>query len=255
MTERPLAGRTILVVASEERAEAIATALRRAGADAIPFPTVRIAPAPNRSELDRALRTWRSNDWVIFTSTNGVRATIQRARALRLELRTRPPRIAAVGPATKAVAESEGLAVDAMPDEFRTDAIADVLGPLPGRHVLLLRSSLARRALADRLRAGGADVEEVDAYEARPSSPDRSRLPPPNRIDLIVFTSGSAVQNLIKVLPREYVAALQEHAEVACIGPVTAEAAQAGGFRVAVVAREHTVPGLVRAFQEVPARG
>src|SRR6266581_4199031 len=100
VTERPLAGRTILVVASEERAEAIATALRRAG-------------------------------------------------ALRLELRTRPPRIAAVGPATKAVAESEGLAVDAMPDEFRTDAIADVLGPLPGRRVLLLRSSLARRALAD----------------------------------------------------------------------------------------------------------
>jgi len=160
-----------------------------------------------------------------------------------------------VGPATKAVAESEGLPVDAMPGEFRTDAISDVLGPLPGRRVLLLRSSLARRALADRLRAGGAHVDEVDAYEARPSSPDRSRLPAADGIDLVVFTSGSAVQNLITLLPRQYVVALQDHAEVACIGPVTAEAAQAGGFRVAKVAREHTVPGLVRALREVPARG
>jgi len=255
VTEGPLAGRTILVAATEERAEAIATALRSAGAAAIPFPTVRIAPAPDRLELDRALQTWRSNDWVIFTSTNGVRATIERARALQIELPTRPPRIAAVGPATKAVAESEGLPVDAMPDEFRTEAIADALGTLPGRRVLLLRSSLARRALAERLRTRGAHVDEVDAYEARPSSPDRSRLPPPDGIALVVFTSGSAVQNLIALLPRRYVVALQDHAEAACIGPVTADAARAAGFRVVVVAREHTVPGLVRALQEVPVRG
>src|SRR3989442_3446420 len=142
VTERPLAGRTILVVASEERAEAIATALRRAGADAIPFPTVRIAPAPNRPELDRALRTWRSHDLVIFTSTNGVRTTIERARALRLELRTRPPRIAAVGPATKAVSESDGLVVVPIPDEVRTESNSEVTGPMPGRTVLLLQSRL-----------------------------------------------------------------------------------------------------------------
>lgn len=39
-------------------------------------------------------------------------------------------------------------------------------------------------------------------------------------------------------------------AAVACIGPKTAEAAAKAGLRVDVVAREHTIPGLVAALEE-----
>jgi uroporphyrinogen-III synthase len=36
--------------------------------------------------------------------------------------------------------------------------------------------------------------------------------------------------------------------QVACIGPITARAAEAEGLRVDVVASEHTIPGLVQAI-------
>src|SRR6266487_1114374 len=252
---RSLAGQTVLVAASEERTEAIARRLRSEGANVVPFPTVRIDAAPNLRKLDDALRKWRSYDWVVFTSTNGVRAAIARAGALRLGLGTRPPRIAAVGPATKALAEAEGLSVDAMPAEFLTDAIAPTLGSVAGSRVLLVRSSLGRKSLAERLRADGAHVDEVSAYEARLSAPDVSRLPAASGIDLVVFTSGSTVQNLVALLPPPYLGVLRDRAVAVCIGPVTADVARASGFRVSIVAREHTVPGLLRALQEVPAIG
>lgn len=241
---------TILVAASEERTDSITRSLQRAGLRVTAFPTVRIEPTANSAELDSALRNWQSYDWVVFTSTNGVRAAAKRGRELRLDLRPVPPRIASVGPATAASLEAEGLAVAAMPDEFVTDAIPDVLGEVEGQRVLLLRSSLARESLAERLRKGGARVDEVEAYEARPFSPDLSGLPPANGIDLVVFTSSSTVRNLVRALPPDYVDALRTRAEAACIGPVTAESARECGFRIALVAGEHTAAGLVRAIRE-----
>jgi len=120
---------------------------------------------------------------------------------------------------------------------------------------LLPRSSLARRSLADILRARGAHVDEVDAYDSLAASPDPSRLGRAPRVDLVVLTSASAVRNLASILPSSTFERIRATAVAACIGPVTAEAARELGLRVAVVAEEHTVPGLVRSLQDVTAHG
>jgi uroporphyrinogen-III synthase len=252
---RPLAGKRILVAASENRADVLAEPLRSAGADVISFPTVRIEPPGDRAPLDIALRRWASYDWVVFTSTNGVDAVTSRSRSLGLRLK-HPPRIAAVGPATRAAAKTAGLSVDAMPEEFLTDEIVDALGPVAGRRILLPRSNLARRSLARLLRARRAEVDEVDAYVASPASPDLDRLSEhADGFDVVAFTSASAVENLVALLPAGIADGLRAHAQAACIGPVTAEAARLSGFRVTIVARDHTIPGLVRELQEAFARG
>jgi len=247
---QPLSGRTALVAATEERVEAIARSLRALGAEVIPFPIVRIEPAPDSRALDDAVRGWAAYDWVVFTSTNGVEAVVSRARALGVKLTSRPPRIAVVGPATRVAAEAAGLSVDAMPKEFLTDRIADALGPVRSRRVLLARSDLARKSLANRLRRKGAKVDVVDAYRTVPGSPSVSGIRSASKIDFIVFTSASAVRNLIAVLPSDLARNLQDSAEAVCIGPVTATAARGHGFRVAVTAREHSVAGLVRELRE-----
>ncbi len=250
----PLAGRTVLVVASEERVERLTTLLRARGANVISFPTVRIVPPGDPGPLDRALARWASYDWVVFTSTNGVDAVARRARALRANLRARAVRIAAVGSATKDAAEAAGMTVHAMPDDFLTDAIGASLGDLSGRRILLPRSNLARRSLAEDLRNRGAEVHEVDAYEGIPASPDVSRLRRTSRIDFILFTSASAARNLVALLPDPDLTRLRT-VPAACIGPVTADATREVGFRVATVPAEHTVPGLVQRLEEVNARG
>jgi len=254
--EGGLEGRTVLLVGTEVRVAALARALADSGAILLPFPTVRISPPTDPRPLDEALRRWTSYDWVVFTSSNGVDQVIARAGSLGVPLRADGgPKIAAVGPATMEAAEAAGLLVQAMPSEYLTDAIADAIGTVEGRRILLPRSSLARRSLADILRARGAHVDEVDAYDSLAASPDPSRLGRAPRVDLVVLTSASAVRNLASILPPSTFERIRATAVAACIGPVTAEAARELGLRVAVVAEEHTVPGLVRSLQDVTAHG
>ena len=67
-------------------------------------------------------------------------------------------------------------------------------------------------------------------------------------IDVATFTSSSTVTNLVGLLDGG--ADALSGVRIACIGPVTAETAGRMGLDVDIVAREHTVPGLVEALEE-----
>jgi uroporphyrinogen III methyltransferase/synthase len=69
------------------------------------------------------------------------------------------------------------------------------------------------------------------------------------RVDAVVFTSSSTVQNLCDLLGPS-AARLLAGPRVASIGPVTTATAVERGLRVDVTAAEYTVPGLVQALEE-----
>lgn len=255
MGELPLRGRTFLVAASEDLVDKLAQAVRERGGQAIPFPTIRIIPPADSADLDRGIRMWPVLDWVVFTSAHGVEAVVERAKALGVDLSRFRGSVATVGPATQTAAEAAGLPVSVVPDEFLTDAIAGALGDLRGQTVLLPRSRLARKGLEDEIRSRGATVIEADAYDAVPAAPDTRLVREAPRIDLVLFTSASAANHLMRLLPPDLLDRLIREADAACIGPVTAEAARSLGFRVSAVARVHTVPGLVETLAEVRADG
>lgn len=245
MDVETLKGQTVLVAASAPLVERLTRALSDRGATVVPCATVRIAPPADASALEDAIRRWPSFDWVVFTSARAVDAVVDRARSLPVDLSRFAGRIAAIGPATKAKLLAAGLPVHAVPGEFLTDAIPDALGSVDGMRILLPRSRLARKSLGAELRRRGADVTEVDAYDATPASPDLDAIRKAPRIDFLVITSASAVRNLAAILPKDLQDRVRMEAETACIGPVTANEARALGFRVTVVAAEHTVRGLV----------
>ena len=97
--------------------------------------------------------------------------------------------------------------------------------------VLLPRADIGREVIANELRRHGADVTEVVAYRTaaadleREGEPDIYRMLLEQRIDVVTFTSASAVRNFVKVLGAEPAADLLRATVVASIGPVTAEAA------------------------------
>jgi uroporphyrinogen III methyltransferase/synthase len=133
------------------------------------------------------------------------------------------------------------------------EAVAAGLGDVGGLRVLLPRADIARPALADLLREGGASVAEVVAYRTqRPESdPDELRDLLAS-VSIATFTSSSTVRNLSAMahdagldLPR----ALAQ-ATVACIGPITAQTAREAGLKVDVVAQEYTIDGLVAAIEK-----
>lgn len=136
-----------------------------------------------------------------------------------------------------------------MPETFVAEALAEALGEMHGQRVLLLNSDLARPTLARLLHGAGATVERVIAYRTVPASggPDLPALLAEDKIDAITFASGSAVRFFVERIGPEAL----EHARrivIACIGPVTAEAARAAGLPPTVVAAQATEEGLVEAL-------
>ena len=129
---------------------------------------------------------------------------------------------------------SYGLNADLVPAEFRAEAVVRAIsetGDLRGLKVLLPRADIGREIIADELRKQGAEVTEVVAYRTvvveaeREGEPDIYRMLLDRRIDVVTFTSASAVRNFVNVVGAEPSADLLRTTVVASIGPVTAEAA------------------------------
>jgi len=93
-------------------------------------------------------------------------------------------------------------------------------------------------------------VDQVVAYAT--ATPDASRALVKKTleegVDVATFTSSSTVTNLVGLLDGNLDALAG--VTIACIGPVTAETAGGIGLEVDIVAKEHTVPGLVEALEE-----
>ena len=248
--DAPLSGQRILITRPREQARAFVRGVEALGAQAVVFPTVEILPLADTAALDRAIRGLRERDWLVFTSANGVRHFLARCEALGCMDSLGRLSIAAIGPQTARLLERRGLGVSLVPEEYRAEGILSALGPerVRGRRFLLARVAGARDVLPETLRRWGAEVEVVEAYRNEPVRTGAARLLKVlDRVDWATFTSPSTVNAFMDLLAGangEFPVTVR----VACIGPVTAGAARGRGLDVTAVARDYTVPGLIRAL-------
>lgn len=247
-----LAGRTVVNTRAAHQADALDTLLRERGATPLAYPCIELALANETSPLDDALVELADGgyDWLVVTSTNTALVIGRRLQALGLSLPSL--RVAAVGPATaNAVQAQLGLTAAAMPDDYTGVHLADALGPVAGQRVLLPKSALAEDQLADLLTDSGAQVTRVEAYTMRLGTGGVALLPllREQRVDAITLTSGSTARHLVDRLAQEGGSAADlDGVILACIGPRTADAAQALGLAVAVTPATYTLDGLVDAL-------
>lgn len=250
MTDRPLAGTTVVVTRPREQAGEFSALLEAEGADVVEFPTIRIVPVEDDDRLRRAAREAPGYDWLVFTSRNGVRHFFDALAAEGLGPdHLSGPRICAIGPGTGEALEERGVGTDLIPDDYIAEGVVDAMDgavELEGTRVLLPRAEVARSELPEGLRARGARVDVVIAYRTLPAETSRAgalrRRLEAGEIDVLTFTASSTVRNWHDVL-----GAYTGEAAVACIGPVTAETARELGLGVDVVAEEYTIPGLLEA--------
>ena len=100
----------------------------------------------------------------------------------------------------------------------------------------------------------GAEVDDVIAYRttlaqgAGEGDRDIYRMLLDGEIDAVTFTSASTVRNFAQLHGRDQAADLLAGTTVACIGPVTAEAAQHLGIATTVMPERYTIPDLVDAL-------
>ncbi len=255
---QPLFGKRVLVTRTRKQASVLSRLLARYGALAVELPTIEIEVIPDNKELDRAIARLSDYSWLIFTSANGVEIFFGRLRALGRDARgLGKTRLCAIGPATAAALERFGLIADRIPVEYVSAAIAESLqGDVSGKRVLLPRAAGATPELVNGLGQLGAEVDEIAIYRAVLPQADTDggkQMLLASEIDITTFTSSSTVEHLVSLLGSKWETV--NRTTVACIGPVTAATAARLGVRVDVVAKEHTIPGLVQALIEDCRKG
>ena len=164
--EKPLFGRTIVVTRPAVERDDAAAELEALGAEVLHAPLIEILPLLDYAPLDALLRSIQSYDWLVFTSANGVRATLDRLSVIGLDLRALGRvRIAAIGPATAEVLHAYRLRADlAPPESSRSEGLADaLLEHVRGGRVLLARADRGRDLLRERL-GTVAEVEQAVVY-------------------------------------------------------------------------------------------
>lgn len=249
--------------------------LEELGAEIIQFPTIEIVPPVNWDELDRAIESIEGYDWLIFTSSNGVRnffgRLFERGRDIR-ELKG--VKICAIGTKTAASISQYGIHVDLVPESFNAEGLIesfvkavstqqsalsskdkDGSSPnsrqpatlLQGMKFLLPRAEFAREIFPDRIRELGGIIDVPAAYRAVKPDMHGKRLRRflrEGRVTVATFTSAATFNNFREMQGAEADELLKGVA-IAAIGPVTARAIEKAGLAVQIMPEEATIEAMV----------
>ena len=238
---RALYGWTVLVPRTKDQAGEMSDRLVGHGALPIEVPTIAVEPPRSPAQMERAVKGLVDGrfQWVVFTSTNAVRAVWEKFNEFGLDARAfSGVKIACVGQATADRVRAFGINPELVPsgeqsslgllDEFpHYDDIFD-----PVNRVLLPRADIATETLAEGLRERGWEIEDVTAYRtvrAAPPPAQTREMIKTGGFDAVCFTSSSTVRNLVGIAGKPHARTI-----VACIGPKTAETAAEFGLRVDV---------------------
>jgi len=255
---RPLFGKRVLVTRARRQARELSQLLLKRGAVPVETPVIKIKPLPNSEELKQAILNLKNYHWIIFTSVNGVEAFFNQLYTLNLDARwLKGIYIGAIGPATARALGEKGLRPDCVPQKYTSQGLLAELKKqdINEKRVLLPRAQAAGKTLALGLISLGAEVDEVAAYRTLPDRVGLAGVKPmllEGEIDIVTLTSSSTVTSLLSILgkKRGIINAL-----IACIGPETEANALKAGLRVDIVAKSHTMSGLVEAIEKYFSRG
>lgn len=260
--EKSLAGRSVLVTRTGEQSVEMTARLEAAGAKVMHAPMIALTAPDSWDAIDEAIRKINQYDWIIFTSTNGVKFFFQRlAQNCRFPLaQITAAKICAIGKTTaKAIlavgAKADFVAKDSKAEGLVKEFVAqfDSAEALHGLRILLPRARLAREVLPEELRRLGAEVDALETYQnilPETAGENLLQLLQSGAIDIITFTSSSTVNNFAAVVGKDNLARLLQNVCVACIGPVTAATAQALGLQSIIQPNDYTAASLVEAIEQ-----
>lgn len=255
-SQQLLTGKRIIVTRARHQADGLAHSLQSYGATVILCPTIEIRPPDSWHALDDAISKLRYYHWLVFTSSNAVTHFLHRFDETghgRAELAAL--KICAVGKKTADKLLEERLQVDLTPPKFTAETLASTFirkygvgQRLRGTRMLLPAAKATRDVIRPSLEKLGVMVDVVETYQnvlPDVSTEEIVSLISHQPADYAIFTSPSTVNNLAVLLDSDQLAPHLPNTRVACIGPVTAKAAEQCGLTVHLLPQEHTTPAIV----------
>lgn len=250
--QRPLFGQRIVLTRPAEESDRSAAELEALGAEVLVAPTVLIGPPADPGPLDDAITRLHQFDWLVFTSSNGVRSFFDRLEALGHDLRqVGRLKFATIGPTTAETLSKYRLRADLIPQSYRSEELASALAQVAaGQRILLARADRGRTVLKDELQHV-AHVEQVPVY----TNTDARTLPSAvveriaeGTVDWITLTSSAITERLHALLPEAARQNVGQSARLVSLSPITSATANRLGWTVDVEATVYTWRGLVEAL-------
>ncbi len=252
LERRTLFGKRIVLTRTREQASGLAARLRLLGAEPVGLPVLRIIEQPDPVDLEWAITNVATFWWVCFTSAHAVGPFFAALYERGLDARTLAgTRVACVGPATAQAVRAHGIVADVVPERATAADLVEALSDQvrDGQKALFVRGEPASPTLAAGLTQLGLEVRQVIAYEAVSDweAAGRARDLLEGGADAVTFASSASVGHFLEAAGEDG-RALCAASKVVCIGPVTAQAAEAYGLRVDAVAAEPTTEAMVVAI-------
>ena len=246
---RPLFGKRIVVTRATQQAQSLTDKLRELGADVVEMPATQIARL-DLTPLREAIHRLGTFDWLILTSQNAVAIFWEQLLGEGRDARALAGvKIAAVGPATAGALLEHGITVDVIPERFVAEGLLDQLRAredVAQSRILYVTAEGARDVLPRGLRELNASVTVIEAYRSIADGEGADKLAKAleaDRIDLVTFTSGSAVRGYVDAVGSD----LAQKVPAASMGEQTSAALRDAGIEVKAEAEESTLDGLVAA--------
>jgi uroporphyrinogen-III synthase len=252
-TERPLAGRRILVTREPARCVTVTARLEKLGARVDACAAIAFEAPRNEGAAAAAVAGLARYDWLVFSSPIGARFFGARLQAAGAPTPPLALRVVAIGPATAKALAALGLQPELTVAQSHGEGLAQALAPRvrPGERVLVVRPEEALPTVPDALRGAGAEVDTVAFYRtvAAPEAALVTRRIAQRTYDAVVVTSPSNWRHIASGGAAEGAAWVEgvARARRIAIGPTTAAAMSDAGAPAHAVAAVPDDDGLVAA--------
>ena len=248
----PLFGKRIIITRELQEQNPLSELLEQNGAEIVLLPTIALQPPDSYQSLDEAIAQLQQFQWVIFTSTNGVRFFMDRLLSSGRDIRALSRHlIAAIGSGTARTLSSYYIQADVVPEEFSAEGLVSSFTRqnITGVKVLIPRAQKGRDVLEVGLRALNNEVMAVPVYKTvmppELQSAESFKMLHPG--DCLVFTSSSTVHNFFDSVPASVLPELRDMV-MACIGPITEGALRKRGFNAHIVPERYDFTSLAEAI-------
>jgi uroporphyrinogen-III synthase len=263
-----LKGKTVAITRPAGQAEEAGRLIIEKGGVPYYIPAIEIKGLSNLAPVRRFIAELQKGqvDYVIVMSTNGVKYLFSAAETLKqtseLQDDLGKAFVIAVGPRTAEALKEYHVHVDLVPTKYSSEGLIEYFQgkDLSGKRIRIPRTSNATPTLTEKLKAIGADVEEIYVYESGLPVDDRLKDKfyqdlTSGKIDAIVFGSGLSAKNIFKMLSEKASmetlrGIINSRVTTVAIGPTTAEALKEMGIEVKVVPEDYLFEKALAALAE-----
>ena len=267
--------RTVLLTRPAHQSEPVKTELEALGFHVLMQPAIDILPPEDWTETDKAIQQLRQGkfDWLIFSSSNGVKTFFDRfeeppcvlrdyffspvteyipvdaevPQRTRMEKRTM---FAVVGRSTNTTLYQRiGRHADVVPETFTAEGVAESLSAeaKQGKRFLHIRANRGRDVLQRMLTESGGSVTEIAVYRSvdyTRADPAITKLMECGRIDFVTVTSSAIARSLVNMFGE-----LLRQTCLLSISPITSKTLSDLGYPPQREAAEASMEGIVNSLK------